>query len=117
MYNTKRLAPVLKLFMIVGAQAKDESREDEGGMEEQLATLGIQVTIGPDDDAEATLRLRRELLQYEVSKDDIPIQTVQSQAKCTGLDPRGTYNCCRYTYCSNGRPGPYRCFGSKQPVQ
>jgi hypothetical protein len=40
------------------------------GMEEQPATLGIQVAVGPDADAEevvdATLQLRRELLDLDV---------------------------------------------------
>ena len=45
-------------------------------MEEQPATLSIQVTIRPDDDAEeiaeATLRLRRELLDLDVEAVELP---------------------------------------------
>jgi hypothetical protein len=45
-------------------------------MEERPATLGIQVAVGPDTDAEevaeATLRLRRELLDLDVEAVDPP---------------------------------------------
>jgi hypothetical protein len=45
-------------------------------MEERPATLGIQVEIGPDEDAEqvaeATLQLRRELLDLDVEAVDLP---------------------------------------------
>jgi hypothetical protein len=45
-------------------------------MEERPATLGIQVAVGPDDDAEevaeATLRLRRELLDLDVEAVELP---------------------------------------------
>lgn len=45
-------------------------------MQEQLATLGIQVAVGPDSDAgevaEATLQLRRELLDLEVEAVELP---------------------------------------------
>ena len=45
-------------------------------MEEQPATLGIQVAVGPDDDAEqvaeATLRLRRELLDLDIDAVELP---------------------------------------------
>jgi hypothetical protein len=45
-------------------------------MEEQPATLGIQVAVGPDADpeevAEATLQLRRELLDLDVDAVDLP---------------------------------------------
>jgi hypothetical protein len=45
-------------------------------MEEQPATLGIQVTVGPDADpeevAEATLQLRRELLDLDVEAVELP---------------------------------------------
>jgi hypothetical protein len=45
-------------------------------MEERPATLGIQVEVGPDEDAEqvaeATLQLRRELLDLEVESVELP---------------------------------------------
>jgi hypothetical protein len=45
-------------------------------MEEQPATLGIQVAAGPDADpeevAEATLQLRRELLDLDVDAVELP---------------------------------------------
>jgi hypothetical protein len=45
-------------------------------MEEQPATLGIQVAMGPDADAEevaeATLQLRRELLDLDVEAVELP---------------------------------------------
>ena len=45
-------------------------------MEEQPATLGIQVAVGPDADpeevAEATLQLRRELLDLDVEAVELP---------------------------------------------
>jgi hypothetical protein len=45
-------------------------------MEERPGTLGIQVTVGPDADpeeiAEATLRLRRELLELDVEAVELP---------------------------------------------
>jgi hypothetical protein len=45
-------------------------------MEERPATLGIQVAVGPDTDAEevadATLQLRRELLDLDVEAVDLP---------------------------------------------
>jgi hypothetical protein len=45
-------------------------------MEERPATLGIQLAVGPDDDAEevaeATLQLRRELLDLDVDAVELP---------------------------------------------
>jgi hypothetical protein len=45
-------------------------------MEEQPATLGIRVTVGPGSDAEdvaeATLQLRRELLDLDVDAVELP---------------------------------------------
>jgi hypothetical protein len=45
-------------------------------MEERPATLGIQVAVGPDADAEevaeATLQLRRELLDLDVEAVELP---------------------------------------------
>jgi hypothetical protein len=45
-------------------------------MEEQPATLGIQIAVGPDADpeevAEATLQLRRELLDLDVDAVELP---------------------------------------------
>jgi hypothetical protein len=45
-------------------------------MEERPATLGIQVEVGPDEDAEqvaeATLLLRRELLDLDVEAVELP---------------------------------------------
>jgi hypothetical protein len=45
-------------------------------MDERPETLGIQVTLGPDTDpeeiAEATLRLRRELLDLDVEAVELP---------------------------------------------
>jgi hypothetical protein len=45
-------------------------------MEERPATLGIQLELGPDADdeevAEATLQLRRELLDLDVDSVDLP---------------------------------------------
>jgi hypothetical protein len=45
-------------------------------MDERPATLGIQVELGPDADdeevAEATLQLRRELLDLDVDSVDLP---------------------------------------------
>jgi hypothetical protein len=45
-------------------------------MEEQLETLGVQVAVGPDSDAEevaeATLQLRRELLELDVDAVELP---------------------------------------------
>jgi hypothetical protein len=46
------------------------------GMEEQTPALGVQVVAGPDDDAEeiaeATLQLRRELLDLDVEAVEVP---------------------------------------------
>ncbi len=46
------------------------------GMEERLATLGIQLAVGPDIDAEeiaeATMQLRRELLDLDVEAVEQP---------------------------------------------
>jgi hypothetical protein len=45
-------------------------------MDEHPATLGVQVTVGPDGDAEeaaqATLQLRRELLDLDVDAVQVP---------------------------------------------
>jgi hypothetical protein len=45
-------------------------------MDDQPATLGIQLAVAPDDDteevAEATLRLRRELLDLDVEAVEVP---------------------------------------------
>jgi hypothetical protein len=45
-------------------------------MEQRPATLGIQLAVGPDDDAEqvaeATLQLRRELLDLDVDGVELP---------------------------------------------
>jgi hypothetical protein len=45
-------------------------------MEERSATLGIQVEVGPDEEAEqvaeATLQLRRELLDLDVEAVELP---------------------------------------------
>jgi hypothetical protein len=45
-------------------------------MEERSATLGIQIAVGPDADAEevadATLQLRRELLDLDVEAVELP---------------------------------------------
>jgi hypothetical protein len=45
-------------------------------MQQGPATVGIQVAVGPDDDAEqvadATLRLRRELLELDVEAVEVP---------------------------------------------
>jgi hypothetical protein len=45
-------------------------------MDDTPATLGIQLAVGPDDDAEevanATLRLRRELLDLDVEAVEMP---------------------------------------------
>jgi hypothetical protein len=45
-------------------------------MEEGPATLGVQLAVGPDDDAEevaeATLQLRRELLDLDVEAVELP---------------------------------------------
>jgi hypothetical protein len=45
-------------------------------MQEQPATLGVHLTVGPEDDAEqvaeATLRLRRELLDLDVEAVELP---------------------------------------------
>lgn len=45
-------------------------------MDEQTSALGVQVVIGPDGDAEeiaeATLRLRRELLDLDVDSLEVP---------------------------------------------
>ena|ERR1700689_5515306 len=45
-------------------------------MEEQTSALGVQVAVGPDGDAEeiaeATLRLRRELLDLDVDVVEVP---------------------------------------------
>jgi hypothetical protein len=46
------------------------------GMDKHLAALGVQVAVGPDGDAEevaqATLQLRRELLDLDVEAVEIP---------------------------------------------
>jgi hypothetical protein len=46
------------------------------GMDEHPATLGVQVAVGPDGDAEeitqATLQLRRELLDLDVDAVEVP---------------------------------------------
>jgi len=56
--------------MIVGRRPGLGPRKQGEGMEEQPATLGIQVAVGLDADAEevaeATLQLRRELLDLDV---------------------------------------------------
>lgn len=45
-------------------------------MEEQPSALGVQVVVGPDDDAEeiaeATIQLRRELLALDVDAVEVP---------------------------------------------
>ena len=45
-------------------------------MEEQPSALGVQVVVGPDDDAEeiaeATIQLRRELLDLDVDAVEVP---------------------------------------------
>ncbi len=47
-----------------------------GAMEEKPTTFGIHVAVGPDADdeelAQATLQLRRELLELDVEKVEIP---------------------------------------------
>lgn len=46
------------------------------GMQEQPATLGVQIAVGPESDAEevaeATLQLRRELLDLDVEAVELP---------------------------------------------
>jgi hypothetical protein len=45
-------------------------------MDEQMSALGVQVVVGPDGDAEeiaeATLRLRHELLDLDVDAVEVP---------------------------------------------
>jgi hypothetical protein len=45
-------------------------------MDDKLARLGVQLAVGPDDDteevAEATLQLRRELLDLDVEAVEVP---------------------------------------------
>jgi hypothetical protein len=45
-------------------------------MDEQTSALGVQVVVGPDGDAEeiaeATLRLRRELLDLDIAAVEVP---------------------------------------------
>jgi hypothetical protein len=57
--------------MIEGARSRIKAAHVRGGiMDERLMTLGLQVAVGPDGDAEevaqAALRLRRELLDLDV---------------------------------------------------
>lgn len=64
-------------FMIVSAGSGLNRCMDMGGaMEERPTTVGIQVAVGPDGDdeevAEATLQLRRELLELDVEAVEIP---------------------------------------------
>jgi hypothetical protein len=48
----------------------------EGGMDRQPATVGVQLAGGPDDDAEqlaeASMQLRRELLELDVDAVEVP---------------------------------------------
>jgi hypothetical protein len=59
-----------------GLQVTDRTAGGEGGMDQQPATLGIQFAVGRDDDAEevaeATLQLRRELLDLDVEAVEQP---------------------------------------------
>jgi hypothetical protein len=61
--------------MIMGRRPTEWPAE-VGGMEEGPTTLGIQLAAGPDDDAqqlgEATLQLRRELLDLDVEAVEAP---------------------------------------------
>jgi hypothetical protein len=62
--------------MIVTRRPIDQARGEGGRMDDQPATLGIQLAVTPDDDteevAEATLRLRRELLDLDVEAVQVP---------------------------------------------
>jgi hypothetical protein len=62
--------------MIMGRGLADRAAKGRGRMQEQPVTLGIQLAIGPEQDAEqvaeATLRLRRELLDLDVEAVELP---------------------------------------------
>jgi len=63
--------------MIVSADSRIEPRTYGGvSMKERSTTLGISLTVGPDADAEqvadATLQLRRELLDLDVDAVELP---------------------------------------------
>lgn len=64
-------------FMIVGCQVlRTEPVAYGAGMDEHAATLDVNVTIGPNGDAEelaqATRQLRRELLELDVDSVETP---------------------------------------------
>jgi hypothetical protein len=62
--------------MILGHEGSQRTAELGGGMEQRSATLGIQLAVGPDADAEevaaSTEQLRRELLDLEVEAVEVP---------------------------------------------
>ncbi len=69
--------PPLPAFMIRGVRLTDGTARVRGaGMDEHPATLGVQIAIGPDGDAdevaEATLQLRREFLDLDVDAVEVP---------------------------------------------
>ena len=74
-YRTSGFLPPSHPTMIVGCRL-DWPVEQGVGMVERPATLGIQVAVGPDADAEevaeATLQLRRELLDLDVEAVELP---------------------------------------------
>jgi hypothetical protein len=69
--------PLYCPFMIgLCAGSSDEPRRDGTGMQERAAMLSIRVGVGPGGDAEeiaeATARLRRELLDLDVDAVELP---------------------------------------------
>jgi len=62
--------------IIKGARLADEPEVFGVGMDKQTSALDVQVAVGPDGDAEeiaeATLRLRRELLDLDVDAVEVP---------------------------------------------
>jgi hypothetical protein len=61
---------------MIGVAGSPVAPAGEGGMQARPATLGIQLGVGPDSDAEevaeATLQLRRELLELDVDAVELP---------------------------------------------
>jgi hypothetical protein len=75
-FRTSGFLPPCRPTMIMGRGLADRAAKGRGRMQEQPVTLGIQLAIGPEQDAEqvaeATLRLRRELLDLDVEAVELP---------------------------------------------
>lgn len=69
--------PLSSASMIRGARLTEGAELVQGvGMDQHAAMLGVQVAVGPDGDADevaqATLQLRRELLDLDVTAVEMP---------------------------------------------